>query len=291
MRFKNLNREDKKAIKNAYNNREIPWEQQAAVLGTQYSVSERTIRRWAVRMGLKEKTDTVSEHYEMAKEKSHDKTKKRFLISFGQANVPVHKQFLNNIEAYAEYIGAEILIIAGKAPSKTKKNKKELWAEEILPYLDANRHDIHKYVSILSDVRIPLTATDPMSGLAGLTGVNSCIIGSPKVQMEVIGALEGHQPKLMLTTGAVTKKAYGQSKAEKKAEFHHVYGAVIIEIASPTKFHARQITATDDGNFQDLIYEVKDGKVHKSNEVEGIILADLHLGETDEKAMNATIET
>jgi tRNA U34 5-carboxymethylaminomethyl modifying enzyme MnmG/GidA len=71
------------------------------------------------------------------------------------------------------------------------KYGKEWWVEEVMEYADANRHNIHKYLSIMSDVNVQPTATNPMSGLQGMSGINSCIFGSPKVQLEMIHSIEG----------------------------------------------------------------------------------------------------
>jgi hypothetical protein len=69
----------------------------------------------------------------------------------------------------------------------------------VVTFLDANRHDIHKYVSILSDIKIQPTAVNPMTGMQALSGINSCVF-APKVQMEMIPVLDGQKPKIMLTT-------------------------------------------------------------------------------------------
>jgi hypothetical protein len=57
----------------------------------------------------------------------------------------------------------------------------------------------HKYVSILSDIKIQPTAVNPMTGMQALSGINSCVF-TPKVQMEMIPVLDGQKPKIMLTT-------------------------------------------------------------------------------------------
>jgi hypothetical protein len=51
----------------------------------------------------------------------------------------------------------------------TKKDE-EFWLM-LQPYLDANRHDIHKYVSILSDIKIQPTAINPMTGMQSLVAL------------------------------------------------------------------------------------------------------------------------
>jgi len=77
-------------------------------------------------------------------------------------------------------------------------------------------------MSVMSDVKIQPTAVQPLTGMAGMSGGKSCVFGSPKVHLEVLGALEGYVPKVMLTTGAVTQSNYTDSKAGKKGEFHHL---------------------------------------------------------------------
>jgi hypothetical protein len=155
--------------------------------------------------------------------------------------------------------------------------------------LDANRHNIHKYVSILSDVKTQPTAVNPMTGMHSMSGMNSCIIGHPKVQMETIPVTEGNKRKMILTTGAITKINYSDSKAGKVGEFHHVYGFVIVEIKDDETFYVRQVTADDkSGNFNDLYYEVREGNVIKNTEIEAIVMGDIHYGDHDENLINET---
>lgn len=296
MKFKNLTENDIKIIKDSYFDKENgSWEKRAHILGEQYGVSERTIRKWvSEKMGLKEKIDVEPEQYIKAKNKSLDKNKKRFLISWAQNNTPVHKKFLENMKKYAEFIDAEILIIAGRYKNPTSvftDSDNEFWDNELLPYLDANRHDVHRYVSIMSDIKIQPTAVNPMIGMQALSGVNSCVFGSPKVQMEMIPVLEGNKPKMMLTTGAITKKNYTDSKAGKVGEFHHTFGFVIIEIKDNETFFARQVTADDkSGNFVDLFYRVTEDGITKIDSVAGLVLGDIHFGHHDQEVIDTTIE-
>ena len=299
MKFNDLTEQDKKYISNSYINRKengYTVEGLAIDLSKKYGTSERTIRKWfSERLKLKEKPEIESEQFIKAKERKFDKSKSRFIITYAQNATKVHEKFFNNIKAYADFIDADIHIIAGryKNPTSVWSNNNEndeWWASEVLPYLDANRHDIHKYVSILSDVKIQPTAVNPMTGLQGLSGVNSCVFGSPKVQMEMIPVLEGNKPKMMCTTGAVTVKNYTDSKAGKKGEFHHTFGFVVVEIKDKNDFFIRQVTADDKtGNFTDLCYRVEDSLVNKIDSIEGIILGDLHCGHHDEEVVDKTL--
>lgn len=300
MKFKDLTEENKDYLSKSYIERgktDLTVEALAIRLGKEFSVSERTIRRWfSTQLNLKEKPDVESEQYIKAKERKFDKTKKRYIISFAQNATKIHKDFFNNIKAYADFIDADIHIIAGRYRNPTsiwsnKNENDEWWSTEVLPYLDANRHDIHKFVSILSDVKIQPTAVNPMNGMQGLSGINSCVFGSPKIQMEMIPVLEGNKPKMMVTTGAVTLKNYTDSKAGKKGEFHHTFGFVVVEIKDDDTFFIRQVSADDKtGGFTDLYYNVNNSEISKIDSIEGLVLGDLHCGHHDDVVLDKTFE-
>jgi len=297
MKFKNLTESQKDRIREVYNEKDgASWEKRAAMLGDEFGVSERTIRKWcSEKLGLKEKVDIEPEQYLKAKARIHDENKKRFIITWAQNNTPVHSGLLKNIEAYADYINADIHVIAGRYKNPTSiwsqnQEQEENWDNKVLKYLDANRHDIHEYVSILSDIKIQPTAVNPMTGLQALSGVNSCIFGSPKVQMEMIPVLEGCKPKMMLTTGSVTKKNYTDSKAGKTGDFHHTFGFAIVEIKDDEIFFVRQVTADDKtGNFSDLYFRVESGEVKELDKLAAIVLGDVHYGHHDQTVLDSTM--
>ena len=295
MNFKDLTQDQINYANKVYHDKSLTWDERMKILKEFFGKSERTVRYWCSKgLGFKEKPDVESEQYKKAKKKKLDKTKKRFLITWAQNNTPIHEGFLNNMKTYAKHIDADIHVIAGRYKNPTsvfEDVEEEFWAEEIEQYLDANRHDIHKYLSVMSDVKIQPTATNPMSGLQGMSGINSCVFGSPKVQMEMIPVLEGNIPKMMVSTGAVTLSNYTDSKSGKKGEFHHTLGFVIVEIKDKDTFFARQVTAHDKtGDFIDLCYKLENGKVTKIKEVEAIILGDLHYGDHDPEVLDTTFK-
>jgi hypothetical protein len=243
-----------------------------------------------------EDTDVFKE----AKKKVHDSSKKYFIISWAQSETEIHEQFLTNMEAYAKLIDAEILIIAGRYKNPTslssdkhtqdkEKDLNNTWHNRVIPYLDAARHKIHPNLCILSDVKVQPTASTPLSGFNGLTGLESCVVGHPRVHLKSLPILDGYPHKLLLTTGSVTLENYTDTKVGKKGEFHHTLGFVIVELADDI-FHVRQVTADDDGSFYDLTLLVDNGEVHNHNGAEAIIFGDLHLGETNTDVLNASFQ-
>ncbi len=315
LKFQDLTEDDILKIEEIYLNREISWDEKEIKLAEYTGRSARTARKWAEKLGFTNPVEPASPQYENAKKKKISKNKKRFIITWAQNNTPVHEVFLRNIEAYAIEIDAEIIILAGryKNPTSVFSDKNvDTWHSRTIPYLYANRHNIHKHLVLVGDVKVSPTADTPMTGMRGFSGYESCIFGHPKVQMETVPVLEGRPAKMMMTTGSCTLPNYTDSKAGKKGEFHHILGFVIVEIKDKHKFFARQVTATDDGNFYDLYYRVKfeggskkidlipgltfaskeiegKSKVTRINEIDAAILGDIHFGEHDQEVIDNTL--
>ena len=227
-----------------------------------------------------------SELFETAKKKVTE-DKQTFLISWAQNATPIHKNLMKNLKAYAKDLDAGIHIIAGRYSNPTSvftDKDKDWWSPEVVPYLDAARHNLHKYLQVLSDIKIPPTGSTPLSGLNSVTGLESCIVGHPRQQVKSLPILVGYPHKLLLSTGAATVANYTDSKSGKKGEFHHSIGFVIVELDGEN-FHIRQVSADDNGNFYDLYKRVKNGNVLENVEgAEAAVLGDIHIAHNDEKA-------
>lgn len=299
MKFEELTKDEVQSISDLYWNKDLSWDTRMKQLSEYIGKSERTVQKWLAKLGITESAVQESPQLIKARERKFNKKKKRFIITWAQNDTPAHEEFISNLEVYAQYIDADIHVIAGryKNPTSVFSDKNyETWSERIAAYLDANRHEVHKHMWIMSDVKIQPTAVDPMTGLQGMSGINSCVFGSPKVHLETIPVLEGNLPKMMMTTGACTVKNYTDSKSGKKGEFHHTLGFVVVEIKDSTTFFARQVTATDDGDFTDLFNRVEynedleQSEISKVTSVAAAILGDIHYGQHDERVIKKTLE-
>jgi hypothetical protein len=278
-------------IKSIYENKSKSWDQRMSELMAFLGKSERHTRKILVKLGFKGQVLEDSVEFKRAQKRKINKKYKRFLVTWAQNSTPIHRQFFENMKVYAKHIGADIHVIAGryKNPTSVFTDKKhDIWDPEVVPYLDAARHNVHKYLSIISDVKMQPTTSEPLAGLEGVSGINSCVFGHPRVHMKVIPTLEGYKPKVMWTTGSVTVKNYTDSKNGKKGEFHHTLGFVVVEIKDKEVFYCRQVTATDKGDFCDLFNEVKDGQISRIDSVEAMVLGDVHVGEVDDRIMKVT---
>ena len=255
----------------------------------------RKIRSWVAT--VKKATDGTkieeSEAFKNALDKKIDESK-YYIITSAQNATPVNKRLLTAIEGYADHLGAEIIAIASRYKNPTSifsDSDYDWWDEKIHNYLLANRQNIHKSLTILGDVKVPPTASMPLTGFEGMTGLESSIIGHPRQHLKTIPTVGDLQPKFLLSTGSITKPNYTDSKAGKKGEFHHTYGFVIVEIRDKEIFHVRQVSANNNGTFYDLDIKVTpDGVFEGQDCVEAVTLGDIHLGHHDPVAIKSSIK-
>jgi hypothetical protein len=248
------------------------------------------INRSLIRRGKGKKDLENSDSFKQAQNKTFDKRKKTFIITWAQNATPIHQGLWDNIQAYAKDLNANLHVIAGRYKNPTSvfvEEKHDYWDAKVRPYLDANRHNIHQYLQVLSDVKISPTAATPLSGLNSITGLESCVVGHPRQHLKSLPVLEGYPHKLLLSTGACTVPNYTDSKAGKKGEFHHMLGFVIVELDGDF-FHIRQVNCDDDGNFYDVYKRVKEGVVYNNEEgIDAAILGDVHVRHNDPVATAA----
>jgi hypothetical protein len=299
MKFKDLSDKNIEKIKKIFSSKELSWDERMSRMEEITGVSERATRKWLVKLGIS-KTPTInSPQYEDAKKRKHDKTKTRFLITWGQNATKIHTGFWNNLKAYADYIDAEILVIPGRyhnftgvMDDKDKYDSQEWWDAEIVPYLTRNRHNLNKGISVLSDVPVQPTASNPLNSLESLTVGESGIVGHPRVHLKTLPVLDSSNPRFLMSTGACTNKNFSASKAGLIGSFHHTLGAVVVELKNRNEFFIRQITAEEkSGDFIDLYHDVKGGSVSIVDECLALVKGDIHYGNHDVNVIKSSFKT
>jgi len=142
---------------------------------------------------------------------------------------------------------------------------------------------------LLADIKTQPTAQSPLFGLETITGEASAIVAHPRVEFITIATPQGHLAKILTTTGAITNANYIPSKAGKKGEHHHTFGACVVEIEANETFHLRQINAIRDGSFQDLNW-VYNKDTRTPGVVEALIMGDTHEEFLDSEVAVATFD-
>lgn len=179
----------------------------------------------------------------------------RFVITAAQNNTRTHNGFMRSLKVYCEHNDAALLVqpIHYKNISlyTASQQYKKYWAKSVEPYLVNERIRLGGGVIFRANISVPATASQPLSGFQPIEGNNWVIIGHTQVAMEPVASPAGQKPKRMYTTGACTARNYSKTKAGAKAEFHHVCGALVVEVVGGHAF-IRQINADSKGRFYDL---------------------------------------
>jgi hypothetical protein len=221
------------------------------------------------------------------------KNNKTYLVTCAQNATKVFAPGWKNLLAYAKHINAEVLVIPTRYQNPTSQFSKlleheEWWASELSPYLFAGRQILNDGIVIMGDLKTQMTASNPLNGYETISGARSAVIGHPKLALRTVATPQTRLPKIITTTGAITQKNYTDTRAGKTGEFHHTYGAALIEVGEGEEFHLRQINMCDDGSFIDLNVEVRDGKARKAPRAAALVLGDWHQKFTDPAVAAAT---
>lgn len=277
-----ISKDDQKYIKKIIFNNLIDNDKKLEILCSHYAENEKTILDWISFLKL-----SITSQFSDAKRNELTKSN-RYIISSAQNGSPVNEAFLENIKTYANFINAEIGIIATryKNPTSIFKEGNDVWDKKVLPYLTAKRQKLHKHVALIADLKIQATSPNPTNGIELIEGEASCIVGSPRVEMRSIPVLPSQSQKFLYSTGSVTMPSFTDSVAGGKAAEHHTFGFIVIEIENEHVAHIRNVSASKDGSFNDLIFRVEGCKV-RTEKTECLIWGDSHFAKSDYRVTSA----
>jgi hypothetical protein len=144
-------------------------------------------------------------------------------------------------------------------------------------YLYEQRRKLNDNLVVVGDVKVQPTRDDPLSTFTGMTHGESGIFGHTSLRLQCVPTPQNKLPKIITTTGACTIENYTDSAAGKTGEFHHVLGAVVVEIEGPKKFHMYHINARSDGAFIFIDTEYHpDGTITDAQQSQALVFGDAH---------------
>ncbi len=221
---------------------------------------------------------------------------KRYLLSSAQSSTKVHQRLWDNWLALGEHYGAEVLVSTfaynrasygskatkrGRGP--TASDQGDVWYDpEIEDYICDDQVELAPGLVFCGEMNILPTAVRPLSGLEVYTERKSAIFPHVKVHMQSIPSGKNEPTKFNYTTGTVTKRNYIQKKEGLKADFHHQYGGLLVEVDPEGRWFVRQVTADSKGVLCDKDVRVSaDGEITTGNRVRGINWGDIHTATLD----------
>jgi len=210
-----------------------------------------------------------------------------FILTSAQDSSKVHESFWRCLNTYAEWLENCEIIVSGFTYSKTLFEDHDTRSPKVgfHPLIDA--YITHERILIGNDAdgvdfcgemnTLP-TAVTPLSGFTTYTRHRWGIFPHPKVQLESVPTMKHTRAKQIMTTGAVTLPNYIRKKAGIKAMFHHMIGAVLVELTPDGAIFCRHLLATnlDDGSFYDLDRYITENGVTEGNRVEALTYGDIH---------------
>lgn len=217
---------------------------------------------------------------------------KKYVISWAQNNTRPHSEFL----AALKHFPAELKIVRGFYRNPTSKSEAKKLLSEVRwhPSLEGQLVDEDQLLTgklkLYASIRVPPTASRPLSGFEVLLGAASGIVGHPRRQLKCV-ATDDKWPRLLMTTGACTVSHYSESKAGAKARRHHTIGALVVEITETGTYFCRQITwseATKSFTDQDKTYSPSG--VKKAPPAAALVVGDVHWGSHESAAIKATFD-
>lgn len=163
----------------------------------------------------------------------------------------------------------------GQGPSKA--DLAPVWYDPIVEnYICDDQVELAPGLVFCGEMNILPTAVRPLQGLEVYTGRHSSIFPHVKMHMSSVASGKNEATKFTYTTGTVTKRNYIAKKEGLKAEFHHVYGGLIIEVNHKGDWFVRQLIATNKGVICDMDLKIDGNKITKGNRVKSITWGDIH---------------
>ena len=206
---------------------------------------------------------------------------KKFVVTSAQNNTPIDQNLFASLLRYCKHNNAELIVVPVSYKNITlytanSKYKKE-WADELQPYLIDAEIKLGSIV-IRGDIRIACTTLNPLTGKQPINGSKWVVFGHPQFAMEPVPSPMHVMPKRMYTTGSITKPNYSNTNLGARAEFHHVSGALIIELTSKKGLpFVRQLNGDDTGSFYDIAKYYRPKFIKMGTKILGLTPGDEHV--------------
>lgn len=219
---------------------------------------------------------------------------KRFVFTAAQNNTYIHEDFFASLMNFCEHNDAQLIVSrfsynkSGFQNSTKDDGSEHLWYDHRLEefFLDESTV-VADGLLFCGELDILPTASTPFSGLENYTQHNSGIIPHAKMQMVSLPRMKHELPRFLYSTGAVTMRNYIQRKAGQKAEFHHVFGALYVEVDDNGNWFARQLIADNSGCFHDLTTKYLPDSIESNHNVAAINWGDIHIEKVDHMVMSS----
>ena len=212
----------------------------------------------------------------------------KYIITSVQKGASVNKKLLANLKTFAKEQGVSNIytfVMNGRYKDEEFLDPAiGLAGIETISNLSLNKN------LRCRDMQVHAQKIHPLQGLnSKLPRDHSHILPATKIRLEFLSNLSKH-PRALITTGALTEGNYKENTMiGMKAKEQHQFGFVLVEIKNSRIFDFKQIHVQASGNFHFLDRFYQSGKSYHE-QPECVVLGDLHIGITNQKARAESIE-
>lgn len=221
------------------------------------------------------------------------RTLKRFVITSATNDCGINQNYFQSLINFADDTGSQLLVLPVRYRNPDAFHQGEqssmVWPQELKPYLLDTDLILNRNL-VIKSTKIVATATNPLTGLQSLGGTRSAIFGHPQVQMEMIATPAATIPKMMHTTGSISKPKYARNKTAEKAKFNHSFGAIYVEVQGD-RFWTFQLIGDSKGEFYYLNKHYTPNGMTSGHRALGLVLGDEHVKFADDKVQAATFHS
>ena len=223
---------------------------------------------------------------------------RRYLLTCAQNNTRLHEPVWRSLTALAGHYDAELLV--GRVmydttvnewmhkPGRSKANRAVWFDKRIEPHVADEDIELAPDLVWMGSINVIPSARRPLTSLEGLGRGASAAVPHTQVAMESLPRMMGEAPRYNYTTGAITQINYIRRKAGRLAEFHHSYGALLVEVDGDD-WWARHVLADSKGRIADLDLMVDGDAVTPGHTVDTLTCGDLHHAQRDTVAYRALL--
>ena len=203
-----------------------------------------------------------------------------YFLTSAQNNTKVHEELFKTILNFCDITKSKLLISKFTYKRKGFENMSSeladnLWYDhKLLPYLMNEQVLLGDFI-FYGDFDILPTAVTPLSGLESHSGEKDCGFPHVKLQMRPVSTMPDKPAKHIYTTGTCTLLNYVARKAGQKAELHHVFGGLFVQIkdgkaevtpivadAKTGSFNLYDTKYTSKGKAKEPVFAVNFGDIH-----------------------------
>lgn len=211
---------------------------------------------------------------------------KRFVITSAQNNTHIHEEFFKSLLGYCKENEAQLMVsnfYYNKNGFQNGKREEAWFDDRLKPYLVNESVQLAEGLVFNGELNILPTARNPLSGFDTYNGDQSGIVPHVKMELQPLPSPKFDEARALYTTGTLTQRNYIQQKAGQLAEWDHIFGALVVEIAEDGSWFVRQLHAeSGTGEFYDLDKKYTPQGVCKERyRIEAINYGDVHAAKLD----------